>query len=118
MSDSAPPTVRDSSIPADDVLALEQRPSIPTFGSWGLAELSATKSNGGRRRLVGRELESFRLLHVFASTAREKVPTVVTISGPSGMGKTRLIEDALGLALLSGFGGRIFSVRASRGDES
>jgi eukaryotic-like serine/threonine-protein kinase len=88
-----------------------------TFGSWGLARLAGTWWDDGQPHLVGRELESIRLLHTLDAVLRERSPAVVTISAPAGMGKSRLIEEALNLAHGSGFEGRIFSVAALPGDE-
>ena len=98
--------------------ALSQRPlTIATLGSWGLAHLTGAWSADGHPRLVGRELESIRLLHTLDEVLRERSPAVVTISAPAGMGKTRLIEETLVLARVSGFEQRIFSVAALPTDE-
>ena len=72
----------------------------------------------GRPRLVGRELESIRLLHSLDAVLSDRSPAVVTISAPAGMGKSRLIEETLVLARVSGFGGRIFSVTAQPQDQN
>ncbi len=88
-----------------------------TLGSWGLAHLVGAWSLDGRPRLVGRELESIRLLHTLDGVLSDRSPAVVTLSAPAGMGKSRLIEETLVLARVSGFGGRIFSVAAQPNDE-
>lgn len=88
-----------------------------TLGSWGLAHLTGTWSSDGRPRLVGRELESIRLLHTLDAVLRDSAPAIVTISAPAGMGKSRLIEETLVLARVSGFEGRVFSIAALPGDE-
>jgi len=80
--------------------------------------LTGTWSGAGRPHLVGRELESIRLLHTLDLVLRERSPAIVTISAPAGMGKSRLIEEALTLARISAFEGRTFSVAALPGDES
>jgi tetratricopeptide (TPR) repeat protein len=89
-----------------------------TLGSWGLAHLSGTFFDDGRPRLVGRELESIRLLHTLDAVLRESSPAIVTISASAGLGKSRLIEEALMLARLSAFEKRIFSVAALPGDQN
>jgi len=98
--------------PEPEVLAFTK------LGSWGLAHLSSTLSIDGRPRLVGRELESVRLLHAIDTVARENGAVVATISGGPGSGKTRLIEDTLDVAEVAGFEGRIFSIAALPGDTS
>jgi hypothetical protein len=90
--------------------------SVVTLGSWGLAHVSGAWSIDGRPRLVGRELESVRLLHTLDEVVRERVSAVVTISAPAGMGKSRLIEETLVLARVSGFDDRVYSVSALPGD--
>lgn len=98
---------------------LPQKPAPrATFGSWGLAHLTGTWSGDGQFHLVGRELESIRLLHTLDAVLRERSPAIVTVSAPAGMGKSRLIEEALKLARTSAFEGRIFSVAALPGDEN
>jgi len=98
--------------PAPEVLAFTR------LGCWGLAHLSSTFSLDGRPRLVGRELESVRLLHAIDTVVRENGAIVATISGMPGAGKTRLIEDMLNVAEVAGFEGRIFNVAAQPGDGS
>lgn len=98
--------------PEPEVLAFTK------LGCWGLAHLSSTLSIDGRPRLVGRELESVRLLHAVDAVARENAAVVATISGMPGSGKSRLIEDTLNVAEVAGFDGRIFSVAAQPGDGS
>jgi tetratricopeptide (TPR) repeat protein len=90
--------------------------ALTTLGCWGLAHLSSTLSIDGRPRLVGRELESVRLLHAIDSVARENGAVAVTISGVAGSGKSRLVEEMLTVAEAAGFEGRIFSVAARPGD--
>jgi len=80
--------------------------------------LSSTLSLEGKPRMVGRELESVRLLHVLDAVARENAAVVATVSGVAGSGKTRLIQDALGVAAAAGFDGRVFSVAAQPNDPS
>jgi len=86
------------------------------LGSWGLAHLSSTLSLDGKPRMVGRELESVRLLHALDAVARENAAIVVSVSGVAGSGKTRLIQDTLGVAAAAGFAGRVFSVAAQQND--
>jgi eukaryotic-like serine/threonine-protein kinase len=89
-----------------------------TLGSWGLAHSTGTRSGDGQPQLVGRELESIRLVHALDVVLRERLPAVVTISAPAGMGKSRLVEEAVTLARASAFEGRIFSAAALPGDEN
>jgi tetratricopeptide (TPR) repeat protein len=105
------------------LIAVERGPepevlAFTKLGCWGLAHLSSTLSIDGRPRLVGRELESVRLLHAIDTVARENAAVVATISGMPGSGKSRLIEDTLNVAEVAGFDGRIFSVAAQAGDTS
>jgi tetratricopeptide (TPR) repeat protein len=90
--------------------------AFTTLGCWGLAHLSSTLPIDGRPRLVGRELESVRLLHAIDSVARENAAVVATVAGAPGSGKTRLIEDTLVVAEAAGFEGRVFSIAAHAGD--
>lgn len=97
----------------------EVEPEVLAFtrlGCWGLSHLSSTLAIDGRPRLVGRELESVRLLHAIDAVARENQAVVATIAGAPGSGKTRLIEDALTVAAAAGFEGRVFSVAACPDD--
>jgi tetratricopeptide (TPR) repeat protein len=108
----------------DSVSRLISAPRVPDpevvaptkLGCWGLAHLSSTLPIDGRPRLVGRELESVRLLHAIDSVVRENCAVVVTISGVAGSGKSRLVEEMLTVAEVVGFEGRIFSVAAQPGD--
>ena len=88
----------------------------PTLGAWGFAHVTASWTLDGRPRLVGRELESIRLLNVLDSVLSDHEPYLVTVSGPARVGKTRLIEEMLVLARVSGFEERIFSVAARPSD--
>jgi tetratricopeptide (TPR) repeat protein len=97
-------------LPDPEVVALTK------LGCWGLSHLSSTLSIDGRPRLVGRELESVRLLHAIDSVGRENGAAAVTISGVAGSGKSRLVEELLTVAEAAGFEGRIFSVAAEAGD--
>jgi tetratricopeptide (TPR) repeat protein len=97
-------------LPDPEVLALTK------LGCWGLAHLSSTLAIDGRPRLVGRELESVRLLHAIDSVVRENCAAAVTVSGVAGSGKSRLVEEMLTVAEAAGFEGRIFSVAAQPGD--
>lgn len=104
------------------LVAAERRPepevvAFTHLGCWGLAHLSSTLSIDGHPRLVGRELESVRLLHAVDAVARERAAVVATIAGVPGSGKTRLIEDTLNVAQAAGFEGRVFSVTAEPGDQ-
>lgn len=89
-----------------------------TLGCWGLAHLTGAWTLDGRPRLIGRELESIRLLHALDTVVRQHSPYVVTLSGPAGMGKSRLIDETLVLARVSGFGDRTYSVSALPSDQS
>lgn len=86
------------------------------LGCWGLSHLSSTLSIDGRPRLVGRELESVRLLHAIDAVARENQAVLATVAGAPGSGKTRLIEDTLTVAEAAGFEGRVFCVAARPSD--
>jgi predicted ATPase len=99
-------------LPDPEVMALTK------LGCWGLAHLSSTLTIDGRPRLVGRELESVRLLHAIDSVARENGAVAVTISGVAGSGKSRLVEEMLIVAEAAGFEGRIFRVAAEAGDSA
>lgn len=88
------------------------------IGCWGLEHLSTTLAINTRPRLVGRELESVRLLHALDAVAREGAAVAVTIAGEAGSGKTRLIEETLTIAKVGGFEGRAFSVTAEPADAS
>ncbi|HYP91285.1 MAG TPA: AAA family ATPase, partial [Polyangiaceae bacterium] len=90
--------------------------SVVTRGSWGLAHVTGAWAIDGKPRLVGRELESVRLLHTLDEVARERLAAVVTISAPAGMGKSRLIEEMMVVARVSGFDQRIYAVAALPGD--
>lgn len=94
-------------------------PELLTFahlGAWGLSHLTSSLTVDGKPRLVGRELESVRLLHAIDSVIREDIAVVTTVAGVPGSGKTRLIEDTLYVAEAAGFENRIFSVAAQPGD--
>lgn len=80
--------------------------------------MTGARSGDGQPPLVGRELESIRLLHALDLVLRERSPAVVTLSAPVGMGKSRLVEEAVTLARASAFEGRIFPVAALPGDEN
>ncbi|MGC4089014.1 MAG: tetratricopeptide repeat protein [Polyangiaceae bacterium] len=123
MADSENASAHEDSTQFDEnsaVRGLEPPPPLrpATLGAWGLAHLTGTWAQDGRPRLVGREFERFRLLHALDRALRDRAPAIVTLSAPAGMGKTRLIDDALSLARVSGFEGRIFCVAALPGDES
>lgn len=96
--------------PKPEVLAYTQ------LGCWGLSYLSSTLSINGQTRLVGRELESIRILHAIDDVARGDKAVIVTVSGVPGAGKTRLIEDSMALAQVAGFEGRVYQVAAKAGD--
>lgn len=91
-------------------------PAYAQLGCWGLSYLSSTLSINGQTRLVGRELESIRLLHAIDDVARGDKAVIVTMSGVPGAGKTRLIEDSTALAQVAGFEGRVYQVAAVAGD--
>ncbi|MDF3064602.1 MAG: hypothetical protein K0R38_203 [Polyangiaceae bacterium] len=86
------------------------------LGTWGLAHLASSLTIDGKPRLVGRELESVRLLHAIDAVTRENAAVVASIAGVAGAGKTRLLEDTLMVAEASGFEGRVVSVAAQPGD--
>ena len=103
------------------MIAAERKtdPQVLTFshmGAWGLSHLTSSLTVDGKPRLVGRELESVRLLHAIDSVIREDIAVVATVAGVPGAGKTRLIEDTLYVAEAAGFENRIFSVAAQPGD--
>jgi tetratricopeptide (TPR) repeat protein len=122
MVDIAGSAVHEVARQPDEVIppsSLHQKPLRGvTLGSWGLAHLTGMWSGDGQPCLIGRELESIRLLHTLDVVLRERSPAIVTISAPAGMGKSRLIEETLKLARTSAFEGRIFSVAALPGDEN
>ncbi|RYZ10297.1 MAG: hypothetical protein EOO73_01610 [Myxococcales bacterium] len=86
------------------------------LGTWGLAHLASSLTIDGKPRLVGRELESVRLLHAIDAVTRGNEAVVASVAGVAGAGKTRLIEDTLTVAEASGLEGRVFSVTAQPGD--
>ncbi len=99
--------------------APKPEPEVLAFtylGTWGLAHLASSLTIDGKPRLVGRELESVRLLHAMDAVSRENAAVVASIAGVPGAGKTRLIEDTLTVAEAAGFEGRVFSVTAAPGD--
>ncbi|MGH2818400.1 MAG: adenylate/guanylate cyclase domain-containing protein [Actinomycetota bacterium] len=68
--------------------------------AWRLTEVTEQRRPRGlpgmRTRVIGRERE-FDLLHtLYASTATEKRPRLVTILGLPGIGKSRLTEEFIG----------------------
>lgn len=90
--------------------------ALTKLGCWGLAHLSSTLSIDGRPRLVGRELESVRLLHAIDSVVRENGAAAVTVAGVAGSGKSRLVDEMLTVAEAVGFDGRVFRVAAQPDD--
>src|SRR5689334_12338674 len=89
-----PTSTRASSIlpTPDDVARPWPQSALPSvsLGAWGLAHLAGGCAGNGRPRLIGRELELLRMLRAIDQTIVNETPTIVTISGPSGIGKTRL----------------------------
>jgi class 3 adenylate cyclase len=71
--------------------------------AWRLTEVREQRRprglRGMRTRLVGRERELDLLHTLYASTASEKRPRLVTILGLPGIGKSRLTEEFIGTVL-------------------
>ena len=91
--------------------------TLSKHGCWGISQLSSAPHIAARPALVGRELESVKLLHALDAVSRENAAMVITVSGAPGSGKTRLIEETLTVAGVAGFEGRIFFASALPGDE-
>jgi anti-anti-sigma regulatory factor len=91
--------------------------TLSKHGCWGISQLSSAPRIVARPALVGRELESVKLLHALDAVSRENAAMVVTVSGAPGAGKTRLLEETLTVAGVAGFEGRIFFANALPGDE-
>ncbi|TMD59517.1 MAG: hypothetical protein E6I87_09130 [Chloroflexi bacterium] len=71
---------------------------IGTLDAWSALELSsavpeASRDSTLRAPLIGREREMRLLQKAFARTKRSGTPTLVTIVGPAGVGKTRLVGE-------------------------
>jgi class 3 adenylate cyclase len=56
----------------------------------------AARASASSAPLIGREEELTVLEAVAARTQRERVPQLVTLFGPAGVGKSRLVEELLG----------------------
>lgn len=69
-----------------------------------------------RAPLEGRDRELGRLLEGVARSARERRPTLLVLEGDSGVGKTRLLEEALTRLRLDGIS--ITSARAVEADST
>jgi len=98
-----------STLPSPPDLPDPLRPALPFADGY---------SRDARPHLVGRELELARVRDAIDRTILDRSATLVTLSGPSGMGKTRLIRESLVLAGGCGFEDRFFSLAAFSQDPS
>ena len=97
-----------------NVIAYETRESIPAKGKTeplnahralrALTELpiQARGVPGLHAELVGRKRELRLLIDTFARAAEDRSPHLFTIVGSAGIGKSRLVDEALGSAASSG----------------
>ncbi|MGH2529640.1 MAG: BTAD domain-containing putative transcriptional regulator [Actinomycetota bacterium] len=80
--------------PAETILLTEDGPSMVAFR---LTDLLRPEEAGRRLRspLVGREEELAVLRHAFGRITRERSCSIVTVIGPEGVGKSRLVSEFL-----------------------
>jgi class 3 adenylate cyclase/tetratricopeptide (TPR) repeat protein len=89
--------VRDA-VQADPVAPLAVKGKADRVAAWRLRAVTSDRRGHGRRRevpMVGRELERRRLLDVFDRAVGERACRLVTVLGAAGVGKTRLVDEAL-----------------------
>jgi hypothetical protein len=89
--------VRDA-VQAEEVAPLAIRGKADRVVAWRLRAVTSDRRGHSRRRevpMVGRELEHRRLLDVFDRVVAERACRLVTVLGTAGVGKTRLVDEAL-----------------------
>jgi class 3 adenylate cyclase len=89
--------VRDA-VQAEPVAPLAVRGKADRVVAWRLRAVTSDRRAHSRRRevpMVGRELERRRLLDVFDWVVGERACRLVTVLGTAGLGKTRLVDEAL-----------------------
>jgi class 3 adenylate cyclase len=89
--------VRDA-VQAERVMPLALKGKAEPVAAWRLLAVTPDVPGHGRRRdvpMVGRERQRQLLLDAFDRVAVERTCLLVTVLGTAGVGKTRLVEEAL-----------------------
>ena len=102
--------------PGEDTLALVER--IRRGRGWQPEVQAPDADDPGAARppLLGRDQELRRLLDVAARSAGARRSALLVVEGESGLGKTRLLEEMVGMLRLDGT--TVASARAVQGDRS
>ena len=102
--------------PDDDTLALVER--IRRGRGWQPEAQAADADDAAATRppLLGREQELRRLLDVAARSASTGRSALLLVEGESGLGKTRLLEEMVGMLRLDGTS--VAAARAVQGDRA
>jgi class 3 adenylate cyclase len=92
------PLVRDA-VKAGPLESFAVKGRRETVAPWRLDEVDATAPGLGRRLdapLVGRTAELAELIDAFEQAVNERSTRLVTVTGPAGIGKSRLVSELLG----------------------
>ncbi len=81
--------------PRRDLDAKGKSAPIAAWKARAVAPEPAARESGFRAPLIGREEELTLLEAVAGRSRRERVPQLVTLFGPAGVGKSRLVEELL-----------------------